>query len=111
MSDDYDPDEHGYGLEDVCDRLDSIEAAVKANHWDFRWVGWAALIWLALLVWIPDMWHSKTRYAWWYGVNTAQVTIEKKPKDCNFFHAPLGDKDCHYDIQVSTIRTNKNAYG
>ncbi len=111
MSDDYDPEDHGYSLDDVCDRLDHIEEAVKANHWDFRWVGWAALIWLALLVWIPDMWYSKTRYAWWYGVRTDQVTIEKKPTDCNFFRSPMGDKGCHYDRRINIVKADPNQWG
>jgi hypothetical protein len=40
MSDDYDPDDHGYSFEDVCDRLDNIEAAVRANHQQFGGWGW-----------------------------------------------------------------------
>ncbi len=103
MSDDYDPDDHVYDLEDVCTRLDSIEAAVTANHPGI-WIGWGLAIGLAIFVWISDMWFSKTRISWWYGVSTNQVTIEKKPPDCDFFHAPLGDKSCHYDSQVSAIQ-------
>jgi hypothetical protein len=104
VSDDYDPDDHSYGLEDVCERLDNIEAAVTANHRDTSWIGWGFLIWLAVVVWLPDMWFSKTRFSWWYGVSNDQVTIEKKPADCNFFHAPLGGKGCHCDPQVTAIK-------
>jgi hypothetical protein len=111
MSDEYDPDDSGYGLEDVCDRLDNIEAAVKADHSDLSWVGFVIVGWLVIFVWLPDMWWSKTRISWWYGVSTDQVTIEKKPADCNFFHAPLGGKGCHYDpqaggVQVKTDNSN-----
>jgi hypothetical protein len=24
------------------------------------------------------------------------VTVEPRPSDCDFIHAPLGDKGCHY---------------
>jgi hypothetical protein len=112
MSDDYEPDRRGYSLKDICYRLDNIEAAVEANHTDLSGVVWVALIWLALFAWLPDMWHSKLRYSMWYGVDYDQVTIEKKPADCNFFHAPLGDKDCHYDPQVNVVKVdNSNAWG
>jgi hypothetical protein len=103
MSDDYDPDGHVYDLEDVCTRLDSIEAAVTANHPGI-WIGWGLAVGFAIFVWISQMWFSKTRISWWYGVSTDQVTIEKKPPDCDFFHAPLGDKSCHYDSQMSTVQ-------
>lgn len=103
MPDDYDPDGHGYSLDDVCDRLDSIEAAIRASRSDFSWVVLVILGWLAI-VGLGDLWNSKMRYSWWYDVNSDQVTIEKKPTDCNFFRAPMGDKGCHYDRRVSTLR-------
>src|SRR5712691_9995158 len=102
MSEDYDPDDH-YSLDDVCDRLDNIEEAVRANHQQFGWVGLIIVCWLALAG-VADMWNSKLRYSLWYSVDYDQVTIQKKPTDCNFFHAPLGDKDCHYDPKVSTVQ-------
>jgi hypothetical protein len=102
MSDDYDPDDH-YSFDDVCDRLDNIEAAVRANHQEFGWVGLIIVGWLALAG-FTDMWNSKLRYSLQRGVDYDQVTIQKKPPDCNFFHAPLGSKDCHYDPQVSTVQ-------
>jgi hypothetical protein len=100
---DYDPGDHGYSLEDVCDRLDKIEEAVKANRRELSWVGLVIFGWL-VLAGFSDMWNSKARYSLWYSVGYDQVTVQKKPTDCNFFHAPIGDKDCHYDRQVSTIR-------
>jgi hypothetical protein len=108
MSDEYDPDDSSYSLEDVCDRLDNIEAAVTANHWDLRWVGLVIFVWLALAG-FADMWNSKLRYSWWYNVSYDQVTIQKESTECNFFHAPMGGKDCHYDREVSTIRVKTEA--
>jgi hypothetical protein len=101
---DYDPEDHVYSLEDVCDRLDSIEEAVKYNHSSVIEWAFAALGVLVVIVWIPDMWHSKLRYAYQYDLTVGQVTIEKEPADCNFFHAPLGGKGCHYDRQATVIR-------
>jgi hypothetical protein len=112
MSDDYDPDAHGgYSFEDVCERLDNIEAAVEANHTDLSGVVWLVLIWIAVFAWLPDMWNSKIRLSMWYGVDADQITVEKEPHDCNFFHAPMGGKGCHYDKQVRMIRVGTNQWG
>jgi len=43
--------------------------------------------------------HSKTRFAVQYGVDSGHVYKDKKPHDCDWFTAPLGDKNCHYDIE------------
>jgi hypothetical protein len=111
MSDDYDPDDHGYSFEDVCDRLDNIEAAVRANHQEFGWVGLVIVGCLAFAG-IADMWNSKLRYSSWYNVGYDQVTIQKKPTDCNFFRAPMGEKGCHYDRQVTIVKVdNSNVWG
>jgi hypothetical protein len=109
MSDDNDP---VYSLDDVCEKLDKIEAALKDNHSDHGWVGLLIFGWLVIFVWLPDMWWIKTRISLWYSVAYDQVTIEKQPKDCNFFHAPLGGKDCHYDPHVSIVKVdNSNLWG
>jgi hypothetical protein len=110
MSDDY--DDNSSSLDDVCDRLDSIEAAVRDNHHqEFSWVGLVLVGWLAFAG-IADMWNSKLRYSLWYSVPYDQVTVQKKPTDCNFLHAPLGEKDCRYDSQVSIVKVdNSNAWG
>jgi hypothetical protein len=100
----------GYGLEDVCDRLDNVEAAVKANRHDLGRIGLVIFVWLALAG-FADMWNSKLRYSWWYNVGYDQVTMNNKPTDCNFFHAPLGGKDCHYDRQVSIVKVDSNVWG
>ena len=107
VSDDYEP---AYNLDDVCDRLDSIERAIKDNNSGF---GWLAIVIIVRLVISGSqaLWHSKMRYSWWCGVPYDQVTVEKKPTDCTFnYHAPMGEKDCHYDDpQVSAVRV-KSVY-
>jgi|HubBroStandDraft_6_1064221.scaffolds.fasta_scaffold84292_6 hypothetical protein len=66
-------------------------------------LGW--LFYLALAGITSDMWYSKFRYSWQYGVEFSQITQNPRPRDCNFFAAPMGDKACHYDRQVSTVLT------
>jgi hypothetical protein len=45
--------------------------------------------------------------AYWYsiteGAPVEKVTVEKKPHDCEFSTAPLGEKNCHYDKIVTKI--------
>jgi hypothetical protein len=57
-------------------------------------------------------WYSKVRYAAQYGVDYSHVYKDKKPHDCEWLAAPLGDKNCHYDaearkdsVMTSTDRT------
>jgi hypothetical protein len=100
-----------YDLDDVCDRLENIEAAVKKNHLDVNTWVWSAVFFVIAFSWIPDTWHSKLRYSLQYGVSYSQVTIGKKPTDCTFLRAPMGDKDCHYDREVSTIKVETNQWG
>ncbi len=107
MSDDDDFEDHGHTLEDVCDRLDQIEEAVKANHSNLGWVLGIVLVWFALAG-FSDLWNSKLRFSMFYSVDYDQVTIQKKPTDCDFFHAPIGDKDCHYEKVVGTVRVRSD---
>ena len=100
-----------YDLDDVVDRLENVEAAIKSNHIDFSVVWLVVLIWLVLFVWLPDGWYSKTRLSFWYGVGSDQVTIDKEPHDCNFWHSPIGGKGCKYDRQVSTVQVKPNRWG
>jgi hypothetical protein len=68
-------------------------------------------------------------YSLEYSVSPRKVYIDSKPTDCNFWHAPVGFKDCryqrfvwtmgnggkpqyHYDIQTGRLidlRTNEEA--
>ncbi len=67
-------------------------------------IAWAIIVCL-FLAGITDIWHSKIRYSIQYGVDYNQVTKEEKPHDCDWFKVPIGNKGCHYDIQVSTLLT------
>jgi hypothetical protein len=53
------------------------------------------------------VWHPEWRwlYALDYSVEAGQVTIEKKPHDCEYDTSPLGNKNCHYERVISTVRT------
>jgi hypothetical protein len=40
-------------------------------------------------------------YSFTYRVPTDKVYIDPEPTDCDFLHAPMGFKGCHYEKQVS----------
>jgi hypothetical protein len=80
-----------------------VETAVGKQSSSAAWVLWAAF---GVFLWsLPgEIWHSKWRYALAYNVDFSKVLIDNAPHDCAFLAAPLGEKYCHYERIVSTIR-------
>jgi hypothetical protein len=67
---------------------------------------WGWIIPCLFLGWLfGDVWHSKLRYVIQYQVSYDQVVKAKRPHDCDWLTAPLGDKNCQYEPQVQTVRT------
>jgi hypothetical protein len=63
--------------------------------------GWVFIIVVVLGIfgigwWVDAEWFLKWSYANHYKVTTEQVTVAKKPHDCDFMQAPMGSKNCHY---------------
>src|SRR5438309_292217 len=60
------------------------------------------------LVWsiAPNWIRYPVLYAALYRVNVSRVNVEKQPADCEWGHAPIGDKGCHYEKQVATTRND-----
>jgi hypothetical protein len=56
-------------------------------------------------------WHAKWRYALSYGVSSDKVLVDNHPHGCAFLAAPLGEKYCHYDREVSTLRWGTSTTG
>ncbi len=65
------------------------------------------IVWVfigAFLATVPGkIWHAKWRYALSYGVTADKVLVDTYPHDCAFLAAPLGEKYCHYDREVSSL--------
>jgi hypothetical protein len=80
-----------------------VEAAIK-NKWST--IQWAGAIFIGIYFWsLPGtIWHAKWRYAASYDIPSSQVYVQDKPHDCAFLAAPLGEKYCHYERTVSTVR-------
>jgi hypothetical protein len=68
------------------------------------------IIFLGIVAWLAWSWFSDTkwRYALQYGIDNDQVTIGDRPHDCDFMHAPLGDKGCRYDKVVYVVKRSKD---
>jgi hypothetical protein len=63
--------------------------------------------WLGLLViagiFLYVYWAGVNKTVWYaveYRVSTDKVHVDVQPTDCDFMHAPLGDKGCHYEAEV-----------
>jgi hypothetical protein len=95
-------------------RLDEFGANVRAF---FAFIGtlglyggWIFVAVLVATVWLGpgDTWMDSIWYSAKYKVSLDQVNIGIKPKDCDWGHAPLGDKGCHF--QATVIAYNAARY-
>jgi|SRR5215831_5370906 len=81
----------------------------------------AAVVWLWMLYmaagyvanWLfPESERAtRWRYGLEKGLEDANYDFSKRPHDCEFLTAPLGDKHCHYDRHVQTIRIRETSSG
>jgi hypothetical protein len=63
------------------------------------WWGYIILFGIGAFVigwWFDAEWFLRLSYAGQYKVQAEQVTVAKKPHDCDFMQAPMGSKNCHY---------------
>lgn len=95
----------------ISEAVTRIERAVNNRPNYLFSLFWFAVGWLIFFTLPGFVWHSKVRYAVQYNTGTNKVSIQRQPHDCNFFFAPVGDKDCHYERQVSTLRWAKSTGG
>jgi hypothetical protein len=62
--------------------------------------------------WLFDAaWFYKTFYTMSYDMDLGRVEIAKKPHDCEFMTAPLGEKNCHYQRVTNKVEWATNANG
>jgi hypothetical protein len=59
------------------------------------WFGGPAKLWLSLQ----------------YKVSPSAVSIDAPPADCDFVHAPLGSKGCHYERRVTAYNADGDVVG
>src|ERR1700692_2788674 len=98
-------------VNDVERAVARVEVAVK-NKWTSVQLLLCYIIgYYVLFILPPSIWHAQWRYAVQYGVASSDVHAETKPHDCNFVAAPLGDKYCHYERLVTTLRWGTSTAG
>jgi hypothetical protein len=56
-------------------------------------------------------WATKWRYGLDDDLKDADYVMERHPHDCEFMSAPLGDKHCHYDKAIITVRVRNGQSG
>lgn len=71
---------------------------VAGLGWAINWRGARATPFLTYVAL-----DSKWAYVLAYHVDDDQVFVESEPSDCDFLHAPLGSKSCHYERQISVM--------
>ncbi len=61
--------------------------------------------------WLYFVGFNATWYAVEYKVSTSKVHIDTEPKDCDFMHAPLGNKECLYEAAVAAYNAAGEVVG
>lgn len=67
-------------------------------------VGW-------LSMYVAPVLASESRSAYWWryafevGAEYDDVMVTKRPRDCDFLTAPMGRKNCRYELRVMILRT------
>lgn len=125
MGNEYDfEDSNTDTLEDINQSVQDVEHAVRdletsvkkvESAINDKWNSLQAVLFLLVLlgVWsfLSDVWHSKWRYGLTYSVESDKVIIEEKPHDCDFLAAPLGNKYCDYEREVTTLLWSSSPNG
>ena len=101
----------------VVEAIGEVQIAVhrveKAIEKKFSIVQFFISVIVILFFWslAKDAWYSKWRLGWAYGVPAENVQLEKAPNDCKFLAAPIGEKYCHYNREITTIRWSRSKMG
>ena len=106
MDEDYGSDDrpdYESSLQDIESAVHRVEIAIKDRDSPLHWI-WVLFLLYIVFGWVGNAWHSKWRYALQYSMDASQITVDDKPHVCNFFAAPIGEKYCHYDPIISTLK-------
>lgn len=82
--------------------------ALKDNSGCFQIVLAIAIATALIYVGIYAIGGSQSWYSILYRVPASKVQIKTRPKDCDFMHAPMGDKGCHYVARVYVYNADGN---
>jgi len=77
--------------------------------WSLAALGFIGLIVLGIWNILPDSWTDKIKCSMQYSVDFTQIHRSDRPTDCDFMHAPLGDKSCHYKKTATAYNATGDA--
>jgi hypothetical protein len=89
-------------LTDIRSTLEAIHSTLK-EHSQFYVLGWVVFVVVVMNDWSGswlDRWTDKVWYVMRGDAEYSNITVSKRPTDCNFWHAPLGGKGCDYKKHV-----------
>jgi len=78
--------------------------APSSKRKDFGWL--LGLLWLLPLAFFWYWLYPASWYATWYDTDTSRVHLWPEPHDCDFWKAPLGFKECHFQRRVVTEKNS-----
>jgi hypothetical protein len=89
-------------LDDIDGTLHEILLAIKNK--DSGGCGPAAVMWVLVVIFFLTSWPGpklvrfidRVWYSVGYDTDWKNVDIQKRPGNCDFFHVPIGVKDCSY---------------
>lgn len=74
------------------------------------WIGFLVVAGIGAYVYwaggIKTVWYAAT-----YGVPTDTIHVAAQPSDCDFMHAPLGQKGCRYESTVTAYNAAGEVVG
>lgn len=98
-------------LENIGQAVQKVEQAIK-DKWTTPKLIVVLGLWFLGFSWFDDLWYSKWRYALAYGVDSSKVEIsDNRTHGCAFIAAPIGEKYCHWNRVVSTLRWARSTTG
>jgi|ERR1051326_2529398 hypothetical protein len=86
-------------LDEINATLQGIRRDLPSLKTDLWMVFWVFLVFMFFTDWEGsklDRWTDRVWYSMHYDAKWENVDINKRPLNCDFMHAPLGSKGCHY---------------
>lgn len=94
-------------LENINSTLEEIHSTLKSRETDFSVGVFVVFLMIVLLEGWPgsklDRWTDRVWYSYRYDTEFKDVNVNKRPRDCDFFHAPVGGKGCEYEKRTNVF--------
>jgi len=93
-------------LENINSTLGEILSTLNSRGTDFFVVVFGFFFVMSLQAWPGsklDRWTDRVWYSYRYDTDFKNVNVNKRPLDCDFFHAPVGSKGCEYEKRTNVF--------